>query len=450
MKDLTISRRTLLKGLGVSIALPTLEAMSPMLSYTASASASPATGAPKRVAFVYVPNGIIMQDWTPSRLGSNFDLPHTLEPLQTYKNDMLVLSGLTLDKARSNGDGGGDHARAMAAFLTGCQPRKTHGADLRAGISVDQVIAQHNRDNTRFASLEIGCEGGRLAGNCDSGYSCAYSNTISWRAPSTPNPKEDNPRQLFDRLFGGQDQQESAQSRSRRDEYNQSILDFVSEDANRLMNRLGNRDRQRMDEYLSSIRDIERRIARNDSEAGAPRISRPSGIPGDYGEYIRLMGDLLALSFQTDLTRVGTFVFANEGSNRSYRNIDIRDGHHSLSHHQNRREKIEKLKRINHFHINQFAHFLGRLRAIREGDGTLLDNCIIVYGSGNADGNRHTHHDLPILVVGKGGGTLSTGRHVRYRRETPLMNLYLSMLDRLDIRVPRHGDSTGRLSELST
>jgi hypothetical protein len=433
-----ISRRAVLKGLGVSIALPWLEAMTPTLSMATQAATTP----PKRLAFVYVPNGVNMHTWTPRQMGPNYTLTPTLEPLQALKNDVLVLSGLTCDKARANGDGPGDHARAMASFLTGCQARKTNGSDIHVGVSADQVAAQRLGNATRYPSLEIGCEGGRSYGNCDSGYSCAYSHNLSWRTPNTPNPKEVSPRAVFDRLFGAT----SGPGVALQQQYNQSILDFVLEDTQGLMNQLGSNDRQRLDQYLESIREVEQRIGGNVSSNVANNLPRPAaGVPSDYRDHMRLMGDLLALAFQGDLTRVATFVYANEGSNRSYRIIEVSDGHHDLSHHQNNQEKLAKIAQINRFHMEQFAYLLGRLRAIPEGNGTLLDNCMIVYGSGNGDGNRHNHDDLPILLAGRGGGTIATGRHVRFPRETPLTNLFLSLLDRMGASVPSLGDSTGRL-----
>lgn len=448
MKHL-VSRRTVLKGLGLSVGLPFLEAMLP--STVLGTPAAAARTLPRRMAFFYVPNGVNMQEWTPGREGRDFTLPRVLAPLEPFKNDMLVLSGLTVDKARPNGDGPGDHARAMAAFLTGCQPRKTAGADIRAGMSIDQLAATRVGNATRFPSLEIGCEGGRLAGNCDSGYSCAYSSNLSWRSEATPQPKETNPRAVFDRLFGGPVREEAAAASAMRSEFNQSILDFVRDDANELRNRLGSADLRRLDEYMTSIRDVERRVQASD--APLPTVpegaTRPSGTPTSYREHLRLMADLLALAFQTDVTRISTFVLANEGSNRSYREIGVSDGHHDLSHHGNNREKLEKIRQINTFHMEQFAYFLAKLKDTREGDGNLLDNSMIMYGSGNGDGNRHNHDDLPILLVGKGGGTISTGRHVRYSRNTPLCNLFLSMLERVGVEVPRFGDSTGRLSGLS-
>jgi hypothetical protein len=444
----TISRRTLLKGLGVSIALPFLEAMTPALSV--AGGAPPRRQHRRRMAFVYVPNGINMAAWTPAQEGRDFELTPVLAPLHRVKDDVLVMSGLTLDKARPNGDGPGDHARAMAAYLTGCQPRKTHGADIRAGISVDQLAAQRLGNRTRFASLEIGCEGGRLVGNCDSGYSCAYSSTISWRTETTPVPKEVNPRSLFDRLFASQLRDETLQSQARRQRYNQSILDFVADDASALRARLSGNDQRRLDEYMSSIRDIERRVIGAPAVEGeAPPVGRPLGVPSDFSEHLRLMGDLLALAFQGDLTRVATFVFANDGSNRSYRSIGVPEGHHDISHHGRNREKLEKLRRINHYHMKSFAYFVERLKSIPEGEGTLLDNSMVLYGTGISDPNRHNHEELPILMAGKGGGTIATGRHIRYPRETPLTNLYMSMLERIGSPVDSFGDSTGRLESLA-
>jgi len=444
---LSISRRTALKGMGVAIGVPLLESMMPSL---ALAAPSQARALPRRMAFVYVPNGVNMDDWTPRAVGTDYTLPRSLEPLTPVKNELLVLSGLTCDKARPNGDGPGDHARAMSAFLTGRQARKTSGADIRAGTSVDQVAAQRIGSATRFPSLEIGIEGGRQAGNCDSGYSCAYSSNLSWRSEGTPNPKEINPRLVFDRLFGGTVRSQDDPARAVREQFNQSILDFVREDANRLRSQLGSADLRRLDEYLTSIREIERRINQTTpAPEAANGVQRPAGTPADMRQHIRLMTDLLVLAFQTDMTRVATFVYANEGSNRNYRIINVSEGHHDLSHHGNDRAKLAKIGQINRFHIEQFAYLLERLKAVREGEGTLLDNCMIMYGSGNGDGNRHNHDELPILLAGKAGGSLRSGRHVRYTRNTPLCNLYLEMLDRMGVRQDRFGDSTGRLAQLT-
>jgi hypothetical protein len=447
MRNLLISRRTVLRGLGTAIALPLLEAMLPEVALAAPARKGP----PRRMAFIYLPNGKHMPDWTPKALGTHFPLPATLEPLQPFKDDFMVLSGLTLDKARPNGDGAGDHARAMASFLTGCQARKTHGADIKVGVSVDQVAALRVGKDTRFASLELGCEGGSQTGNCDSGYSCAYSSNISWRTPSTPMAKEVNPRLVFERLFAGPAKGEADASRAKRERYQASILDFVSEDANRLRARLGVTDQRKMDEYLSALRDVERRVTRAGQiiEVGSARVAKPTGIPKEYQKHLRLMCDLLALAFQTDLTRIATLVFANDGSNRSYRFIDVPEGHHDLSHHGNDKKKQEKIRTINRFHVSQLAYLLGKLKAVKEGSGNLLEQCMVVYGSGISDGNAHNHDELPILLAGKGGGTLTPGRHVRYPKNTPLTNLYLSMLERMDCPTDRFGDSTGKLPSLA-
>jgi Protein of unknown function (DUF1552) len=447
MKEyLRISRRTVLKGVGAALALPWLEAMRP-----AAGLAGPAAGKfPLRLAFLYVPNGVHMPDWTPATVGAGFQLPTILQPLQAVKDDLLVLSGLTLDKARAHGDGGGDHARAMAAFLTGRHPRKTNGADLRAGISVDQVAAERVGRTTRFPSLEIGCEGGKSAGACDHGYSCAYQTNLSWRGESTPLAKEIDPRLVFERLFGARLPGDRDAGRARRERENRSLLDFVAEDAGRLRPRLGAGDRRKLDEYLTGVREIEQRLARTEPvvEVGQTKYPRPVGVPGDFREHVRLMNDLLVLAFQADLTRVVTFVFGNDGSNRSYREAGVPEGHHDLSHHGNDRAKQAKVRAINTLHIEQLAYLLQKLKSIPEADGTLLDHCLVVYGSGISDGNAHNHEDLPILLAGKGNGTLKTGRHVRYPKETPLTNLYLSLLDRVGAPVDAFGDSTGRLTSL--
>jgi hypothetical protein len=360
-------------------------------------------------------------------------LPPTLKLLTAFAQDLLVLSGLTLDSARPHGDGGGDHARAMAAFLTGRHPRKSEGNDLRAGISVDQLAAAKVGKATRFASLEIGCEGGKYAGQCDHGYSCAYQTNLSWRSATTPAAKEIDPRLVFERLFGGPDPKGRETQRARRERENKSILDFVTEDAGQLREKLGAGDRRKLDEYLTGVREIEQRIVRAQpvAEVGQMKYPRPTGIPADYREHLRLMSELLVLAFQADLTRIATFVFANDGSNRGYRNLGVPDGHHDLSHHGGDSIKQGKVRRINEFHVEQLAYLLGRLKAVQEGGGTLLDNCMIVYGSGISDGDQHAHDDLPILLAGKGSGTLKTGRHVCYPKETPLTNLWVSLLGRM-------------------
>jgi hypothetical protein len=443
-----MSRRVILKGLGTAIALPMLESLRPAL---ALAGDVPAPVKPLRMAFLSVPNGIHMPDWTPLAEGYDFELPYVLEPLKSVKDDLLVLSGLTHDKGRANADGPGDHARSASSFLTGCQPVKTAGANIRVGISVDQFAAKRVGHYTKFPSLEIGLEPGRTAGNCDSGYSCAYSNAISWSSASTPVAKEVNPRLVFERLFSNRAPEPGGESIAKRNLYKTSVLDFVSEDARRLKSSLGKTDQRKLEEYLGGIRELEVRIAQAEKEATAdlPPLDVPPGIPQDFAQHARLMGELLALAFQSDLTRIATFMLANEGSNRSYRQIDVPEGHHDLSHHGGDAAKHAKIRTINRYHVTQLAYLLEKLKAIPEGDGTLLDNCMIVYGSGIGDGNRHNHDNLPVLLAGKGGGSLRTGRHVRFSDETPMANLFLSMLERVTVQTDRFGDSTGTLPYLT-
>jgi hypothetical protein len=442
MTSSNISRRTVLKGLGTAIALPMLDAMAPR------AIGAERPKKPIRMAFLYVPNGKHMPDWLPTREGTGYEMPRTLKPLTGLKDDFCVLSGLTHQKADANGDGGGDHARALTTFLTGTQARKTDGADIRAGVSVDQIAAQHFGKFTRFASLEVGADAGAQSGNCDSGYSCAYSSNIAWRNENQPVPKEVDPKLIFDRLFTSGRPGESAEARARREKYNKSILDMVRDDARKLQQNAGGADRRKLDEYLTAIRELEVRI---DKAAQTPddqtlAAKRPQGIPASYEEHLRIMGDLVVLAFQTDTTRVSTFVFANEGSNRSYPFLDVPEGHHDLSHHESKAEKQAKLQKINEFHVTQLAYFLERLKSVREGDESLLDRSLVVYGSGIGDGNAHNHNNLPIILAGKGGGLVQPGRHVAFEDGTPLTNLYVSMLDGAGIHLEQLGDSTGRLT----
>lgn len=443
-----LSRRTFLRGLGVTIALPWLESMGPLTNWaTAATKGMTGQATPNRMAFLYVPNGKIMEEWTPQTVGAGFELTNILKPLENIKDKTLVLSGLTADKARANGDGGGDHARAMAAFLTGAQPRKTSGTDIHAGISVDQAAATQIGNQTRIPSLELGIDKGYRAGNCDSGYSCVYSSTMAWKSATQPLPKEVNPKLAFERLFSTEPDAERAQ----RDAERKSILDFVRQDSKDLIQKVSGNDARKLDEYFSSIRDIEQRI--ESAEKFPPienvEFAAPDDIPSNFQEHVRLMMDLIILAFQTDVTRIATFVIANEGSNKTYPAVNVSEGHHNLSHHGGDEDKIAKILRINIFHTEQLAYFLEKLDAIPEGEGTLLDHSMIVYGSGNADGNRHSHHDLPILLAGNGCGTLNSGRHIEYPKETPLNNLWLSLLNRMDVNMQRLGDSTGSLKGLS-
>lgn len=442
-----LSRRTMLKGLGVSLALPLLESMGTHHLFAGEAAAA---AAPSRLAFMYVPNGIDMENWTPMSDGAGYELPSTLEPLQPFKDSFNVLTGLTQQKAAANGDGPGDHARALATFLTGTQARKTNGADIRAGVSVDQLAAMELAKHTRFASLELGCDPAAMAGNCDSGYSCAYSSNISWKSESQPVPKEVDPKLVFERLFSSGRPGETEAARERRLKYNKSVLDFVSDDARKLHAQLGGSDRRKLDEYLTAVRELELRIAKSgqQDDLAALQSKKPAGIPSKFSEHVRLLGDLMVLAFQTDTTRVSTLVFANEGSNRNYTEIGVNSGHHELSHHESKEEKLEQLRKINRFHIEQLAYILGRMNEIREGEGTLLDNTVLVYGSGIGDGDRHNHDDLPLLLAGRAGGTIDTGRHIKYENGTPMTNLFLSLLDRVGAKVESLGDSSGRLAGL--
>lgn len=438
MRELT--RRTFLRGAaGAALALPWLE------SWPAAAAERP----PVRLLFVYVPNGMHMPEWTPAAPGPLRALPPLLQPLAPLREDVLVISGLTLDGARAHGDGPGDHARAVAAFLTCAHPRKTAGEDLQVGVSVDQVAAQRIGRATRFPSLELGCERGAQSGSCDSGYSCAYSSNLSWHAPGSPRAKEVDPRRVFERLFVNPDDRLPPAERARRARYRGSVLDLVQEEATALRARLGRRDRDKLDEYATSVRELERRLDEAAAAAGPdPGMEAPTGIPGDFGAHIRLMYDLAALALETDQTRVVSVLVANAGSNRSYRDLGVPEGHHDLSHHGRDADKQAKVARINRFHVEQLAHLLGRLKRTREEGGTLLDRTLVVFGSGISDGDRHNHDDLPVLVCGRGGGAVAPGRHLRVARETPLANLYLSALQAAGAAVPSFGDSTGPLAGL--
>ncbi len=448
-KPSKLSRRNVLRGLGVSLGLPFFDSLLPTPALASSATAS----VPTRMGFIFVPNGVHLSQWTPKRVGYGYDLPYILEPLSRVRDELLVISGLTHDKGRSNGDGPGDHARSASVFLTGSQPRKTNGANIRSGISVDQWAAQAIGERTKFASIELGCEQGRNAGNCDSGYSCAYSNNISWSSDSTPVSKEINPRLAFERLFAGGTKKEVDENQQRRDALNKSILDFIKEDASQLQKKLGMGDVRKLDEYLTGVREIERRIERSEKDGLEPinatvDYPAPAGIPKDYGEHIRLLSDIMVLAFQTDTTQVASFMFANAGSNRSYRQIEVPDGHHDLSHHGGDPKKLAKISEINRFHTSQLAYLLERMQSIPEGEGTLLDHSMICYGSALSDGNRHNNENLPILLAGRGGGTIDPGRHLRHSTETPMCNLFMSMLDRVGAPAPFIGDSTGRLPGL--
>lgn len=442
-----LNRRTFLRGVGAGLALPFLDAMVP-----AVAQAAPQKNiAPTRIGFVYVPNGIIMPDWTPAAEGKDFDLPEILKPIAAHRDEVIVASGLAQLNARALGDGGGDHARASSVFLTGVHPNKTAGADIRSGVSVDQIAAQHLGKNSRFPSLELTVESGKLAGSCDSGYSCAYSNSISWRTETTPNQPEGNPRAVFERLFGGEEKNLSERDKARRREYRGSILDFVMDDTKALQRKLGPTDRRKLEEYLYGIRLVEKQIAWNEGQAAdAGGLEVPEAIPKDYAEYARLMFDLQLLAYQTDQTRVATFMMGLEGSGRAYREVGVKGGHHQLSHHLGDEAKIADLRTINHYHMEQFAYFLERMKNTEDGDGSLLDHSLIVYGSGISDGNSHSHSDLPVLIAGRASGNVTPGRHIRYEKNTPMTNLFLNTLEYVGCPTENLGDSDGKLNYLSS
>ena len=442
-----VSRRTVLRGVGATLALPLLDAMTPAFTPLRLSAAGPT----RRLATVYVPNGIIMERWTPALEGRDFDLPPTLAPLAPHRGDLLVLSGLVHRTAYPlPGEGAGDHARAAACYLTGVHPKKTEGADIRAGVSMDQIAARHVGSETQLASLELGCDPSYFLGASDAGYSCAYGNTLSWRTETTPLPVEINPRAVFERMFGDAEDT-SAEARRRRIAEDRSILDALLADVRRLQGSLGAGDREKVTQYVDAVRDVERRIQRAERQTGRelPHFDKPAGIPDRYDDHVRMMFDLQVLAFQTDLTRVATFIMSREVSSRTYPELGIPDPHHPISHHQDDATKIEKLARINTFHVGLFAHFLDRLRATEDGDGSLLDQALVSYGCGISDSNQHLHDNLPVLVAGGGGGRLSGGRHLRFAPDTPMTNLLLTLLDKMDVPMDNLGDSTGRLRELS-
>jgi len=446
-----IHRRTFLRGVGAAMALPMLDAMVPSLGSVVSAATASPQNFPKRMAFVYVPNGVTKAEWTPDNSGDGFAFKRILEPLTKHKQDISVLTGFAQKQGMALGDGAGDHARASASFLTGSHARKTSGSDIRAGISVDQLAANKIGDQTVLPSLELSCDSGPRLGACDSGYACAYQFNLSWRSETMPINPEVDPKQVFERLFGDVGGgRESQQARTRRAMFQKSILDFVNEDARKLSSRLGRNDRRKLDEYLTAIRDIEKRVEL--AHKSAPRL--PDGMRApemfdSFEEHIKLMFDMLTLAFQTDSTRVSTFIIGHEGSNRPYPFIGVNDGHHDISHHFGNPANIEKLTQINTFHAKQFAYFLDKLKSVKEGDGTLLDNCMIMYGSGLGDGNAHNHDQLPILLAGRGGGTVTPGRHIKTNGPTPLNNLFASMLDRVGAPVEHFGDSTGKFEAIA-
>jgi hypothetical protein len=440
----SLSRRQVLRGLGACIALPTLISASPAFAKSVAKKA-----APVRMAFVYVPNGTIPAAWWPAGDGgTDFALSPTLAPLANVRNHIQVISGLTDISAEPGADGAGDHARAGGTFLTGVRIKKTAGSDIKAGVSIDQVVANQIGHQTRFASLELTCDVVRKSGECDSGYACAYEYNLAWQSSNQPLAPEHNPQFAFERLFGDGARNERVANLKRREYEQHSILDYVMDDAKALNTRLDGRDKQKLDQYLTSVREIEQRIAiAKTMKVPNPDIDAPAGVPASYEEHVALMFDMLHLAFQTDSTRVATLLLAREGSNRPFNDIGISSGHHDLSHHKNTPDIIAKVQLIDKWYVTRLAAFLEKMQSTPDVDGrSLLDHSMILYGSGNADGNRHTHVNLPIVVAGAGGGAFRPGRYVK-AKEQPITNLFLSMADAMGTeRIESHGDSTGRFA----
>ena len=445
-----LPRRTFLRGMGVAIGLPLFEAMVPAMPLRQAASESKKP--PVRLMFLYVPNGIDMENWNPSYTGSLTELPRILKPLEPFKDDVLMVSNLTHNWARVLLDGPGDHGRCSANYLTGAHVLKTDKSIYVNGpMSMDQLIASRIGSETRLPSLEIGMEDPRQSGNCDSGYSCAYTNNLAWKTQTQPMPPILDPRMLFERLFGASADLSPAEREQQR-RIRTSVLDFVKESTNALSKDLGATDRRKLDEYLTAIRSIEVQIekAAKDPTPVQPGMAKPAGTPADFAEHFKLLTDMVTVAFQADLTRVVTFLVTREGTSRPYREIGISDGHHPLTHHGGKRDQLAKVTQINEYHMSNFALWVSRLAALKEGNGRLLDNVMLVYGAGLADGNRHLHDDLPTVIVGRGGGSLKPGRRVVFRRETPFSNLHLSLMDRMGVHAESFGDSSGRLSGLDT
>ncbi|MBG86251.1 MAG: hypothetical protein CMO80_05050 [Verrucomicrobiales bacterium] len=442
------NRRAFLQGIGASLALPGLELFRPSTQAAVRASATTASGAPLRMAFLYIPNGVIMDKWSPQGEGGDFQLNRTMLPLSPHKDRLQVFSGLEHNHGWGHKDGAGDHARANATILTGAHAYKTAGADIKLGISVDQVAAKAVGGETRFSSLELSTDAVRKSGACDSGYSCAYQFNLSWRNEVTPMAPEHNPRLVFERLFGTGNAKERSKNLKDRVAQQKSLLDFVMADAKALNAQLGRNDQQKLDEYLAGVREIERRIEKAEQfgERPTPNMPVPAGVPDSYQEHIRLMMDLMVLAFETDSTRIATFALAHDGSNRRFPEIGVPEPHHGMSHHRNDAQTMRQIARVDKFYTEQFKYYLDKLSSVKDVDGkSLLENSMTVYASGLSDGNRHSHRDLPVILAGNAGGALTSGRHVRFRHDVPMSNLYVNMLNIMGVSTKRFGDSTGAL-----
>jgi hypothetical protein len=440
-----ISRRAILRGVGASFALPLLDAMVPALS---AASAAAVVKPVRRLGFMYIPNGAILGKWTPESVGTGFEFTPTLKPLEPFRDRLVVVSNLASRPAEAEvGEGSGDHARASAVWLSGIHPNRTEGADLRGGTTIDQIAAEQLGRDTQLRSLELAVEDFSTAGSCDIGYSCAYVNTLSWRTPTTPLPMQTNPRTVFEQLFGDDG---SADARQRRLEEDRSILDAIVGEIGRLQKRLGAGDRRRVTDYLDGVREIERRIKKIEEQAESQLAlpDLPAGIPDLYDDHVKLMYDLQVLAYQADITRVTTFMLSREASQRTYSHIGVPDAHHSISHHGNVAEKMERVAKINAYHVSLFGYFLDKLRSTPDGEGNLLDHSLLLYGGCISDPNLHSHSPLPVLLAGGAAGQLKGGRHIRYAPDTPMTNLLTSMLEKVNVETGRIGDATGTLSDL--
>jgi uncharacterized protein DUF1552 len=440
-----LSRRTLLRGLGATLALPVLDSMIPALTALANTGAAPV----KRLGVFYVPNGMSMPYWFPKTEGPLAEMPPTLQSLAAFKDRVLLCGGLA-DEPANRVKGGGDHARSAGTFLTGVPFKLTSGADVFGSVSMDQIAAKQFSKETQLASLELGIESNAMLGSCDGGASCAYTNTIAWSSETTPLPIENDPRAVFERLFGTSGSTDKV-ARLARIEQDRSILDFVGQQLNSLQRRIGPGDKVRVTEYLDSVRDVERRIqmAEQQNSRELPVVDQPIGIPADYAEHARLMMDMLALAYQTDLTRVSTFMLAKEVSGRSYPEIGVADSHHPVSHHQDEPAKLERLYKINEYHFRQFAYLVDKLSKLPDGDGNMLDHTLFLYGTGISDSNTHFHDDLPIALVGGKAAGIRGGRYIRYPKATPLTNLHVTILQNMGVPVEQIGDSTGTVDRLT-
>jgi hypothetical protein len=450
MEKSQISRRGFLRGFGAALSLPAFESFRPLMAASAAARAvgTTASGAPLRMAYLYIPNGVNLEHWRPNGTASSYKMGSSFAAMEKHREDFQIFTGFEQKNATPGSDGAGDHARGTAAFLTSARPRKTSGSDIQLGISADQVAANAIAALTRLPSLELSTDGVRKSGNCDSGYSCAYQFNLSWRSENQPMTPESNPRAVFERLFGSGSDGERSKSLGQRLASKKSILDFIASDAKALHRHLGRTDRQKLDEYLTGVREIEKQIEKAET-MGAPAdpgVTAPDGQPVFFQDHLRLMFDMMVLAFKTDTTRVSSFLMAHDGSNRSFSEIGVNEGHHSISHHQGKTDNLAKLAKIDTFYLEQLSYFLEKLKTTEDVDGkSLLHNSMIVYGGCISDGDRHNHNDLPILLAGHGGGALKPGRHVDLGENVPLSNLYLRMLEEFGVNEKRFGDSTGSL-----